>query len=163
VPREQRIECTVNGRKYEKTVSVRQSLADFLRDGLQLTGTHIGCEHGVCGACTVSLNGRSVRSCLTLAVQADEAEIITIEGLRDEAGEWHPMQKAFYENFALQCGYCTPGFLVTAMEFLDENPDPTEDEVREALSGNICRCSGYSAIIKAVLAAAKEKQRLDRR
>lgn len=156
MPREQKIECTVNGRDYEKTVSVRQSLADFLRDTLHLTGTHIGCEHGVCGACTVSLDGRSVRSCLMLAVQADGAEIVTIEGLRRESGEWHQIQTSFHENFALQCGYCTPGFLITAIEFLKDNPDPTEAEVREALSGNICRCSGYTSIIDAVMAAARE-------
>jgi len=155
VSRERQIELTVNGRKYQKTVPVRMSLADFLRDVLHLTGTHLGCEHGVCGACTVAMDGSSVRSCLTLAVQADGAEILTIEGLRDEDGEWHPLQKAFHEEFALQCGYCTPGFLITAIELLRDNPDPTEAEVREALSGNLCRCSGYTNIIEAVLTAAK--------
>ena len=152
--REQRIRVAVNGRAYERTVPVRLSLADFLRDHLHLTGTHIGCEHGVCGACTISLNGRSARSCLTLAVQADESEILTIEGLRSEDGTRHPIQQIFLEKFALQCGYCTPGFLITALELLRDNPKPTELEVREALSGNICRCSGYQAIVDAVLEAA---------
>ena len=152
--REQAIEVTVNGVTHRKTVTVRTSLADFLRDQLHLTGTHIGCEHGVCGACTVSVDGRSARSCLMLAVQADGKQITTIEGLRDENGEWNAMQKAFFENFALQCGYCTPGFLTSAIELLRENPDPTEAEIREHLSGNICRCSGYQAIVEAVQAAA---------
>jgi len=154
--REQRIQVTVNGRAYDKVVPVRLSLADFIREHLYLTGTHLGCEHGVCGACTVLLNGRSVRSCLTLAVQAEGAEIVTIEGLRAEDGTRHPMQQAFHENFALQCGYCTPGMLITAIELLRENPDPSELEVREALSGNICRCSGYQAIVNAVLAVARQ-------
>ncbi len=157
--REQRIQLTVNGRTYEKTVPVRLSLADFLREHLHLTGTHLGCEHGVCGACTISMNGRSARSCLTLAVQADGADIVTIEGLRAEDGTRHPLQQAFHENFALQCGYCTPGFLITAIELLRDNPDPDEQEVREALSGNICRCTGYQAIVDAVLAAARKQQR----
>lgn len=155
--REQRIKVTVNGRTYDKVVPVRLSLADFIREHLYLTGTHLGCEHGVCGACTVSLNGRSARSCLTLAVQADGAEIVTIEGLRDRDGKRHPMQQAFHEKFALQCGYCTPGMLITAIELLQEKPDPTEQDVREALSGNICRCSGYQAIVEAVLAVARKE------
>jgi aerobic-type carbon monoxide dehydrogenase small subunit (CoxS/CutS family) len=154
---EQRIQVTVNGRSYERTVPVRLSLADFLREQLHLTGTHVGCEHGVCGACTISLNGRTARSCLTLAVQADGAEIVTIEGLRSEDGTRHPMQQRFLENFALQCGYCTPGMLMTAIELLQDNPDPSEAEVREALSGNLCRCSGYQAIVDAVLAAARKE------
>ena len=152
--REQRIDITVNGRRYERTVPVRLSLADFLRDHLNLTGTHLGCEHGVCGACTIRLNGRTARSCLLLAVQADGAEIVTIEGLRSEDGTRHPMQDAFHESFALQCGYCTPGMLMTAIELLEDNPDPDEREIREALSGNLCRCSGYQAIVKAVQVAA---------
>jgi aerobic-type carbon monoxide dehydrogenase small subunit (CoxS/CutS family) len=152
--REQRIQVTVNGKVHDKVVPVRLSLADFIREHLYLTGTHLGCEHGVCGACTILMNGRSVRSCLTLAVQADGAEIVTIEGLRSEDGTRHPMQQAFHENFALQCGYCTPGMLMTAIELLRENPHPNEHEVREALSGNICRCSGYQAIVDAVLAVA---------
>ncbi len=153
--REQRIRVTVNGRVYERTVPVRLSLADFIREHLNLTGTHLGCEHGVCGACTVQMNGRSARSCLTLAVQADGAEIVTIEGLRAPDGARHPVQEAFFQNFALQCGYCTPGMLITAIELLRENPEPDEQEVREALSGNICRCTGYQAIVDAVLAAAR--------
>ena len=130
--REQHIRVTVNGRAYEKTVPVRLSLADFLRDHLHLTGTHLGCEHGVCGACTITMNGRSARSCLTLAVQADGAEIVTIEGLRAEDGTRHPMQQVFLENFALQCGYCTPGMLITAIELLRDNPNP--DRARSARS-----------------------------
>ena len=154
--KEQRIRVSVNGRVYERTVPVRLSLADFIRDHLHLTGTHIGCEHGVCGACTISLNGRSARSCLTLAVQADGAEITTIEGLRSGDGTRHPMQEAFHQHFALQCGYCTPGMLITAIELLQDNPDPSEQEVREALSGNICRCTGYQAIVDAVLSVAQQ-------
>ncbi len=156
--KEQRIQVKVNGKSYEKTVPVRLSLADFLRDHLHLTGTHLGCEHGVCGACTIMMNGRSARSCLTLAVQADGAEIVTIEGLRAADGTRHPMQEAFHENFGLQCGYCTPGMLMTAIELLQDNPDPDEQDVREALSGNICRCTGYQAIVNAVLAAARKGQ-----
>jgi carbon-monoxide dehydrogenase small subunit len=156
--KEQRIRLTVNGRPYEKTVPVRLSLADFLREHLHLTGTHLGCEQGVCGACTIAMNGRSARSCLTLAVQADGADIVTIEGLRAEDGSRHPMQQIFLESFALQCGYCTPGMLITAIELLQDNPAPTEQEVREALSGNICRCSGYQAIVDAVLAAARQER-----
>ena len=157
--RELTIQVTVNGRPFERTVSVRRSLADFIREDLNYTGTHLGCEHGVCGACTVSMDGRSVRSCLTLAVQADGAEITTIEGLRNEDGSLHPIQQTFLESFALQCGYCTPGFLITAIEFLQENPDPSEAEVREALSGNLCRCSGYQAIVDAVMSMAGKRAR----
>ena len=160
--REQRIQLTVNGRVFDKTVPVRLSLADFLRDHLHLTGTHLGCEHGVCGACTIMLNGRSARSCLTLAVQADGAEVVTIEGLRAEDGTRHPMQEAFHQNFALQCGFCTPGMLMTAIELLRENPDPDEQEVREALSGNICRCTGYQAIVDAVLSAVRKDRAAQR-
>jgi carbon-monoxide dehydrogenase small subunit len=160
--REQRIQLTVNGKSYEKTVPVRLSLADFIREHLHLTGTHLGCEHGVCGACTISMNGRSARSCLTLAVQADGADIITIEGLRAEDGTRHPMQEAFHENFALQCGYCTPGMLITAIELLRDNPNPDEQEVREALSGNLCRCTGYQAIVNAVLAVARKGQPVEK-
>ena len=160
--REQRIQLTVNGKSYEKTVPVRLSLADFIREHLHLTGTHLGCEHGVCGACTISMNGRSARSCLTLAVQADGADIVTIEGLRAEDGTRHPMQEAFHENFALQCGYCTPGMLITAIELLGDNPNPDEQEVREALSGNLCRCTGYQAIVNAVLAVARKGQPVEK-
>jgi aerobic-type carbon monoxide dehydrogenase small subunit (CoxS/CutS family) len=154
--REQLIRVTVNGRTSEKAVSVRTSLADFIREQLHLTGTHLGCEHGVCGACTVMVNGRTARSCLMLAVQADGAEIVTIEGLRQADGTRHPMQEAFHQGFALQCGYCTPGMLMTAIELLADTPDPSEKEVREALSGNLCRCSGYQAIVAAVLSAARQ-------
>ena len=160
--KELRIQLTVNGRSYEKTVPVRLSLADFLREHLHLTGTHLGCEQGVCGACTISMNGRSARSCLTLAVQADGADVVTIEGLRKEDGTRHPMQQAFHENFALQCGYCTPGMLFTAIELLRENPNPAEHEVREALSGNICRCTGYQSIVNAVLAVVRKEQPVEK-
>ena len=156
--REQRIQLTVNGKSYEKTVPVRLSLADFIREHLHLTGTHLGCEHGVCGACTILLNGRSARSCLMLAVQADGADIVTIEGLRAEDGTRHPIQDAFHENFGLQCGYCTPGMLITTIELLRDNPNPDEQEIRETLSGNLCRCTGYQSIVNAVLAAARKAQ-----
>ena len=156
--REQRIQLTVNGKSYEKTVPVRLSLADFIREHLHLTGTHLGCEHGVCGACTILLNGRSARSCLMLAVQADGADIVTIEGLRAEDGTRHPIQDAFHENFGLQCGYCTPGMLITTIELLRDNPNPDEQEIRETLSGNLCRCTGYQSIVNAVLAAARKMQ-----
>jgi aerobic-type carbon monoxide dehydrogenase small subunit (CoxS/CutS family) len=159
--REQRIQLTVNGKSYEKTVPVRLSLADFIREHLHLTGTHLGCEHGVCGACTILVNGRSARSCLMLAVQADGADIVTIEGLRAEDGTRHPMQEAFHENFGLQCGYCTPGMLITAIELLRDNPNPDEREIRETLSGNLCRCTGYQSIVNAVLAAARQAQSVE--
>jgi carbon-monoxide dehydrogenase small subunit len=148
------IELTINGKRYERVVEVRMTLADFLRHEIGLTGTHLGCEHGVCGACTVLLNGDAVRSCLLLAVQADGFELTTIEGLRMGKG-LSPLQLAFHEEHALQCGFCTPGFLVTAHAFLKETPKPTEDEVREAIAGNICRCTGYIPIVKAILKAAK--------
>ncbi|HLI27670.1 MAG TPA: (2Fe-2S)-binding protein [Chloroflexota bacterium] len=147
------ITVTVNGQRYTAAAPVRQSLVDFLRETCGLTGTHVGCEHGVCGACTVLLDGASVRSCLMLAVQADGAEILTVEGLARD-GELHPLQQAFWEHHALQCGYCTPGFLLTALELLRENPTPTEAEIREALSGNLCICTGYVNIVRAVQAAA---------
>jgi carbon-monoxide dehydrogenase small subunit len=150
------VSLTVNGRKVAAMVEPRTHLGDFLREHCRLTGTHLGCEHGVCGACTVSMNGRNARSCLTLAVQTDGAEIVTIEGLRAADGRRHPMQQAFLENFGLQCGYCTPGMLITAIELLRENPQPSEQDVREALSGNICRCTGYQAIVDSVLAVARD-------
>ena len=147
------ITLTVNGKSYERSVEVRMTLADFLRDELALTGTHVGCEHGVCGACTILLDGEAVRSCLLLAVQADGRKLMTVEGLaRPE--ELHPLQMAFQERHALQCGFCTPGFLLTAHAFLKENPVPTEAEVRKAISGNLCRCTGYLPIIQAILDAA---------
>ena len=130
-------------------------LADFIRQELGLTGTHIGCEHGVCGACTILLDGKSARSCLMLAVQADGHEILTIEGIAPSEEELHPLQEAFRDNHGLQCGFCTPGMLTTLLEFLRDNPDPTEMEVREAISGNLCRCTGYQGIVAAALDAAK--------
>lgn len=152
--RRMRLKLTVNGTPYEREVDVRRTLADFLRDDLGLTGTHLGCEHGVCGACTVLVNGQSVRSCLLFAVQADGADILTVEGLAPAEGGLHPLQEAFWEHHGLQCGYCTPGFLLAALEFLRQNPSPTEQDVRKALSGNLCRCTGYQNIVEAVLAAA---------
>ena len=147
------IRITVNGIVHARDVEPRLLLADFLRHELWLTGTHVGCEHGVCGACTVLVDGATARSCLTFAAQLDGARVTTVEGLvRD--GEPQPIQDAFHEHHALQCGYCTPGFLVTVYELLAENPAPTEQEVREALAGNLCRCTGYVNIVKAVLDAA---------
>ncbi len=147
------IQINVNNIQYERTIEPRLTLADFLREELGLTGTHVGCEHGVCGACTILLDGQPVRSCIMFAVQANGHTIQTVESLAKD-GELHPIQQAFWENSGLQCGFCTPGFLLTAVEFLDRNPQPSELEVREALSGNLCRCTGYQSIITAVLAAA---------
>ncbi len=152
------IAITVNGTRYEREVEVRLTLADFLRHGLGLTGTHLGCEHGVCGACTILLDGRSARSCLTLAVQADGHEILTVEGIAPSETELHPLQEAFRDHHGLQCGFCTPGMLTTLIEFLRDNPDPSEQEVRIAISGNLCRCTGYQGIVDAVLDAAKRLQ-----
>lgn len=148
-----RIRVTVNGIPYEATVESRRLLADFLRHDLGLVGTHLGCEHGVCGACTVIMNGRTVRSCLLFAVQADGAEIMTVEGLARDS-QLHPLQEAFWEKQGLQCGFCTPGMLMRAYELLQENPNPTEDEIREAIAGNLCRCTGYQFIIEAIQEAA---------
>jgi aerobic carbon-monoxide dehydrogenase small subunit len=147
------IQLTVNGRVYERTVEVRMTLADFLHEELNLTGTHLGCEHGICGACTILWDGEAVRSCLLLAVQADGATLMTVEGLA-EGGTLHPLQQAFHEQHALQCGFCTPGLLMTAYAFLQETPNPTERQVREAISGNICRCTGYAPIVQAILQAS---------
>lgn len=149
------VRLTVNGRSYEASCEPRMLLADFLRDKLLLKGTHVGCEHGVCGACTVMFNGEAVRSCIMLAVQAEGAEITTIEGLAKN-GEWHPLQTAFKKHHALQCGFCTPGMLVAAIDLLNTNPSPTEAEVREGLSAVLCRCTGYQNIVKAVLSVAEE-------
>ena len=149
-----RVETRVNGEAWEGEVEPRLLLSDFLRATLGLTGTHVGCEHGVCGACTVLVDGQSVRACLMLAVQAQGAEITTVEGLAPPDGPLHPLQQAFHEHHALQCGYCTPGMLMTLMELLDENPDPTAADVREAISGNLCRCTGYQPIVDATLSAA---------
>jgi carbon-monoxide dehydrogenase small subunit len=150
----QTIQLTVNGRAYERAVEVRMTLADFLRDELNLTGTHLGCEHGICGACTILFDGEAVRSCLLLAVQADGANLMTVEGLA-QGEELHPLQRAFHENHALQCGFCTPGLLMTAVAFLQETQSPTEAQVREAISGNICRCTGYAPIVQAILQARR--------
>jgi carbon-monoxide dehydrogenase small subunit len=147
------IQLTVNGRIYERAVDVRMTLADFVREALNLTGTHLGCEHGICGACTILLNGDAVRSCLMLAVQADGASLLTVEGLAP-GYTLHPLQQAFHEHHALQCGFCTPGFLMTAYAFLKETPNPSEDQVRGAISGNICRCTGYAPIVQAILHAS---------
>ena len=151
----QTVKLTVNGQEYERTVEVRLTLADFLRDDLELTGTHVGCEHGVCGACTIQLEGEPVRSCLMLAVQVDGMNLATVEGMATD-GQLTPLQAAFQENHALQCGFCTPGLLMTASAFLKETPNPTEAQVREAISGNICRCTGYMPIVQAILQASKE-------
>ena len=152
------VTVTVNGRRYERQVEPRLLLSDFLRHELGLTGTHVGCEHGVCGACTVLLDGEAVRSCLLLAVQVDGRELTTVEGLAPGPGTLHPLQQAFWENHGLQCGFCTPGFLMTLIPFLRENPNPTEAEVRMALSGNLCRCTGYQNIVDSVLAAARQAE-----
>jgi len=149
------VAVTVNGRRYERQAEPRLLLSDFLRHELGLTGTHVGCEHGVCGACTVLLDGEPVRSCLLLAVQVDGREVTTVEGLTREPGTLHPLQQAFWEAHGLQCGFCTPGFLMTLVPFLAENSDPSEAEIRQALSGNLCRCTGYQHIVDAVLAAAR--------
>jgi carbon-monoxide dehydrogenase small subunit len=156
--RKQPITVTVNGKAYERFVDVRTTLADFIRQELDLTGTHLGCEHGVCGACTVLFNSEAVRSCLMLAVQADGAELHTVEGLAD-GDQLHPLQRAFQDKHALQCGFCTPGFLMTARAFLEEKPLPTREEVRDAISGNICRCTGYQPIVDAILQAAEDLDR----
>ena len=148
------ISVTVNGRQHVAEVEPRRLLVDFLREDLGLVGTHIGCEHGVCGTCTVLLNGHSIRSCITLAVQADEARISTVEGMA-VGGELHPLQDEFAEKQGLQCGYCTPGMLMRASEILAENPDPSPADVREAIASNLCRCTGYQFITEAVVAAAE--------
>jgi aerobic-type carbon monoxide dehydrogenase small subunit (CoxS/CutS family) len=147
------VRLTVNGKACAGQCEPRKLLVDFLREDLGLTGTHAGCEHGICGACTILFNGEAARSCITLAVQANGAEITTVEGLAKGA-ELHPLQQAFHEHHALQCGFCTPGMLMAAIDFLKVNPAPTEHEVREAMSSVICRCTGYQNIVKAILAAA---------
>ncbi len=153
------ISVTVNGQSFQREVEPRLLLSDFLRHTLELTGTHVGCEHGVCGACTVLLEGVPVRSCLMFAVQADGASLTTVEGLGDDLDALHPLQESFREAHGLQCGFCTPGFLMTLLPFLEENPDPSEKEIREAISGNLCRCTGYQHIVDAVALAAKNMQR----
>ena len=149
-----RVTVTVNGREESREVEPRLLLVHYLRDTLGLTGTHVGCDTSNCGACTVLMNGESVKSCTVLAVQADGAEITTIEGMASD-GELHPLQQAFWEHHGLQCGYCTPGMIMAAADLLERNPQPTEEEVREGLAGNLCRCTGYHNIVKSVLAAAK--------
>ena len=156
------ITVTVNGKRHEATVPVRVMLADFLRHQLGLTGTHLGCEHGVCGACTILFDGYSARSCLMLAVQADGHEIMTVEGIATDAGTLHPLQQAFHEHHGLQCGFCTPGILTTLIELLRDNPDPTEEEIRIGISGNLCRCTGYQNIVIAALDAARRLRSDDR-
>lgn len=155
------ISLSVNGKRYRAEVEPRLLLSDFLRHHLQLTGTHVGCEHGVCGACSVLFNGRVLRSCLMFAIQADGAELMTVEGLSalpESAGQLHPLQAAFRDHHALQCGFCTPGFLMSAYAFLKETPNATllsNDEIRAALAGNLCRCTGYQGIVQAVRQAAQ--------
>jgi carbon-monoxide dehydrogenase small subunit len=149
------ITLTVNGVRHTREVETRLTLGDFLRRDLGLTGTHLGCEHGVCGACTVHLDGEAVRSCILFAVQADGASVTTVEGLAKPDGTLHPLQQAFRDHHGLQCGFCTPGMLMTLAAFLAENSNPTEREVREAISGNLCRCTGYQGIVAAALDAAK--------
>ncbi len=149
------ITVSVNGVRYQRRVESRTLLSDFLRHDLGLAGTHVGCEHGECGACTVLLDGQPVRSCLMFAVQAENHEISTVESLATRDGEYHPLQQAMHDHHGLQCGYCTPGILMTMTAFLGENHSPSEEEVREALSGNLCRCTGYQNIVDAVMSAAK--------
>jgi aerobic carbon-monoxide dehydrogenase small subunit len=149
------VRVRVNGRAYAEAVPPRLLLSDFLRHGLGLTGTHVGCEHGVCGACTVLLDGEAVRSCLLLAVQAHGAEVTTVEGLAAEDGRLHPVQQAFHEMHALQCGFCTPGFLLSVVAFLRDVPAPSDEEIRRGLAGNLCRCTGYQNIVRAVRRASE--------
>ncbi len=148
------VEVRVNGTARRATVEPRLTLADFLRDRCHLTGTHLGCEHGVCGACTVLLDGEAVRACLVFAVQADGAEVTTIEGIAAPDGELSPVQAAFRDHHGLQCGFCTPGFVLSATAFLRDHPRPSDDEIRTGLSGNLCRCTGYQGILAAIQAAA---------
>ena len=153
------ISVTVNGQLHAGEVEPRQLLVHFLRDTLGLTGTHVGCDTSNCGACTVHLDGDAVKSCTVLAVQADGAEVTTIEGMGSE-GDLHPMQEAFWANHGLQCGYCTPGMIMAGADLIAKNPSPSEDEVREALAGNLCRCTGYHNIVKAVMSAAGQEVKL---
>ena len=148
------VSLTINGTPYRGEAEPRLLLADFIREVCLLTGTHVGCEHGVCGACTVLMNGEPVRSCLTFAVQANGAELHTVEGLAAPDGTLHPLQEAFREHHGLQCGFCTPGVLMTAIYFLRENSAPTEREIREGIAGSLCRCTGYEGIVRAIAAAA---------
>lgn len=149
------ISLKVNGRSFEREVDSRLTLVDFLRGELELTGTHVGCEHGVCGACTVLIDGRTARSCLTFAIQVDGSDITTVEGLASPDGELNTLQRAFRDNHGLQCGFCTPGMLMSLTELLKDNPDPSEEQVRDVLTGNLCRCTGYAGIVAAALDAAR--------
>jgi carbon-monoxide dehydrogenase small subunit len=149
------ITLTVNGKQHTREVEPRQNLVDFLRDELELSGTHVGCEHGVCGACTVLLNGETVRACLLFAVQAHGAEVLTVEGLASADDALHPVQQAFWDHHGLQCGFCTPGMLLTAVELLRETPDPTDAEIRSGIAANLCMCTGYVNIVTAVQSAAR--------
>ena len=150
------ISVSVNGKTYERSIEARMTLADFLRNELDLTGTHLGCEHGVCGACTVLVDGQTARSCLMFAVQANGRAVQTVEGLAEPGGSLGVIQRAFREKHGLQCGFCTPGFLMTTAELLATESDPSEEKVREVLTGNLCRCTGYTGIVEAVLQAARE-------
>jgi carbon-monoxide dehydrogenase small subunit len=149
------VSLKVNGRSFEREVDSRLTLVDFLRGELELTGTHVGCEHGVCGACTVLIDGRTARSCLTFAIQVDGSDITTVEGLASPDGELNTLQQAFRDNHGLQCGFCTPGMLMSLTELLKDNPDPSEEQVRDVLTGNLCRCTGYAGIVAAALDAAR--------
>ena len=149
------VRMTVNGTTHERTIDARVNLADFLRDELGLHGTHVGCEQGLCGACTVFVNGATARSCLVLAAQADMSEVVTVEGLADPNGELTRLQQAFREHYGLQCGFCTPGLLMCATELLAENRHPNEHQIREAIAGNLCRCTGYEQIVRAIHAVAR--------
>ncbi|MCZ6587003.1 MAG: (2Fe-2S)-binding protein [Alphaproteobacteria bacterium] len=154
------IKLTVNGVAYQREVETRWTLADFLRIDLGLTGTHLGCEHGVCGACTILLNGHTARSCLLLAVQADGQSVATVEGLADDDADLHPLQQAFIDHHGLQCGFCTPGILMTLVEYMADTPEPDEAAIRDVLSGHLCRCTGYQGIVAAAMAAATELKRI---
>lgn len=156
MPTLHKIEFELNGKTHSGEVEPRILLADYLRHEIGLTGTHVGCEHGVCGACTILVDGKSMRSCLMLAVQADGHKIQTVESLTDNLDELHPLQEAFREAHGLQCGFCTPGFLMTLIPYLEENPNPSENEIRHALSGNLCRCTGYQHIVEAVKIASEK-------
>jgi len=153
-PKTRAVEVTVNGQKFSRDIEPRTLLVHFIRDHLGLTGTHVGCDTSQCGACTISLNGAAVKSCTIFAVQADGADVTTIEGLAED-GRLHPLQESFWENHGLQCGFCTPGMIMASRQILDRYPDPTEEQVRHQLDGNLCRCTGYYNIVKAVMAAAK--------
>ncbi|MDB5582690.1 MAG: aerobic-type carbon monoxide dehydrogenase, small subunit CoxS/CutS-like protein [Bradyrhizobium sp.] len=152
------VSLKVNGRSFEREVDSRLTLVDFLRGELELTGTHVGCEHGVCGACTVLIDGRTARSCLTFAIQVDGSDITTVEGLASPDGELNTLQQAFRDNHGLQCGFCTPGMLMSLTELLKDNPDPSEEQVRDVLTGNLCRCTGYAGIVAAALDAARRSR-----